>query len=406
MTSLSKDLSVRSLSQGSVSAGSQPEPPTDPLRAMLATLIQETLEREFTQFVGAERFARSPERRDVRNGHRRRRFTTRVGTIELRVPRDRAGRFQPSLFARYQRSEQSLVLALTEMYFQGVSTRKVTTIVETLCGASVSASEVSVLTKRLDGELEAWRTRPLTAKAYPYLVVDAHVERVRREGQVRSTAALWVIGIGADGYREHLGVWLNASESGLAWRRVFEQLLQRGLTGVQYVVSDEHAGLLEALRRFFPDAAHQRCQVHYLRNALDRVASKSAFEQVKLGLTDVWNAPTKASAELRAAALITQLRPTLPSVADWLEQSIDDTLAAYALADKEARRRLRTTNGIEHDHMAVRRRTTVIRVFPNEASLLRLVSALAMERNEKWLARRYVTALATVLTPGALMSAA
>lgn len=195
---------------------------------MLATLIQETLEREFTQFVGVERFVRSPERRDVRNGHRRRRFTTRVGTIELRVPRDRAGRFQPSLFARYracyQRSEQSLVLALTEMYFHGGSTRNVTTIVETLCGASVSASEVSVLTKRLDGELEAWRTRPLTAKAYPYLVVDAPVERVRREGQVRSTAALWVIGVGADGYREHLGVWLNARESGLAWRRVVEQL--------------------------------------------------------------------------------------------------------------------------------------------------------------------------------------
>lgn len=406
MTSLSKDSSVRSLSQGSAHAGSSPEAPADPLRTMLATLIQETLEREFTQFVGAERFARSPERRDVRNGHRRRKFTTRVGTIELRVPRDRAGRFQPSLFARYQRSEQSLVLALTEMYLQGVSTRKVTTIVETLCGASVSASEVSVLTKRLDGELDAWRTRPLTAKTYPYLVVDAHVERVRREGQVRSTAALWVIGIGADGYREHLGVWLNPSESGLAWRRVFEQLVQRGLTGVQYIVSDEHAGLLEALRRFFPEAAHQRCQVHYLRNALDRVASKPAFEQVKLGLQDVWSAPTKASAELRAAALVTQLRPALPSVADWLEQSIDDTLAVYALADKEARRRLRTTNGIEHDHMAVRRRTTVIRVFPNEASLLRLVSALAMERNEKWLARRYVVALENVLMPGALMPAA
>lgn len=404
MTSFSKDSAVRSLPQ--VSGSSLVEAPTDPLRAMLATLIQETLEREFTQFVGAERFARHPERRDVRNGHRRRRFTTRVGTIELRVPRDRAGRFQPSLFARYQRSEQSLVLALTEMYFQGVSTRKVTTIVETLCGASVSASEVSVLTKRLDGELEAWRTRPLTAKAYPYLVVDAHVERVRREGQVRSTAALWVIGVGADGYREHLGVWLNASESGLAWQRVFEQLLQRGLTGVQYIVSDEHVGLVHAVRRFFPEAVHQRCQVHYLRNALDRVASKSAFEQVKQGLTDVWSAPTKAMAELRAASLITQLRPTLPAVAEWLEHSIGDTLAVYVLADKEARRRLRTTNGVEHDHMAVRRRTAVIRVFPNEASLLRLVSALAMERNEKWLARRYVVALETVLTPGALMPAA
>lgn len=175
---------------------------------------------------------------------------------------------------------------------------------------------------------------------------------------------------------------------------------------MQSIVSDEHAGLLEALRRFFPEAVHQRCQVHYLRNALDRVTSKSAFDHVKQGLADVWSAPTKAIAELRAAALITQLRSTLPTVAEWVESSIGETLAVYALTDKEARRRLRTTNGIEHDHMAVRRRTAVIRVFPNEASLLRLVSALAMERNEKWLARRYVVALEKVLTPEALMPAA
>jgi putative transposase len=171
----------------------------DPLRTMLTSLIHETIEREFTQFVGAQRFERTPDRREVRNGFRRRQFSTRVGMLELRIPRDRAGRFQPSLFARYQRSEQPLVLALQEMYLQGGSTRKVTTILETLCGTSVSASEVSALVRRLDGDLEVWRTRPLMAKAYPDLVLEAHVERVRREGQVRSTAILWVIGVGADG---------------------------------------------------------------------------------------------------------------------------------------------------------------------------------------------------------------
>jgi transposase-like protein len=373
---------------------------------MLSTLVQETIEREFTQFMGAKRFERTEERRDVRNGYRRRQFSTRVGQIELRIPRDRAGRFQPSLFARYQRSEQALVLALTEMYVQGVSTRKVSTIVETLCGTSVSASEVSALTKRLDGELEVWRTRPLTAKAYPYLVVDAHVERVRREGQVRSTAVLWVIGVGADGYREHLGVWLNPTETGLGWRRVFEQLLQRGLSGVQYVVSDEHAGLVDAVRRFFPDAQHQRCQVHYLRNAMDHVSSDANRDEVKQGLHDVWNAPTRAGAEVRIQALIARWRLALPGLATWLETTIDDTLAVFALADGVARHRLRSTNGIEHDHMAVRRRTSVIRVFPNEASFVRLASALAVERNEKWLAKRYVAALADVFTPGALMPAA
>lgn len=390
MTSPSKDSLVHALPQAS---------PEDPFRAMLSTLIHETLEREFTQFLGARPFERSATRRDVRNGYRRRQFSTRVGQLELRIPRDRAGRFQPSLFARYQRSEQALVLALQEMYLQGVSTRKVTTLVETLCGTSVSASEVSALGKRLDGDLEVWRTRPLTAKAYPYLVIDAHVERVRREGQVRSTAVLWVIGIGADGYREHLGVWLNPTESGLGWRRVFEQLLQRGLAGVQYVVSDAPQGLVEAIHRFFPDAVHQRCQVHYLRNALDHVSSDAHRAEVKQRLQDVWRAPSLAEAERRVQGLVTRWQATLPKLATWLEAGVADTLGAFALRDAVAQHRLRSTNGIEHDHMAVRRRTRVIRVFPNEASFIRLASALAIERNEKWLGKRYVAPLENVLTP-------
>jgi transposase-like protein len=372
---------------------------------MLSTLIHETMEREFAQFLGARRFERSPERRDVRNGYRRRQFTTRVGQLELRIPRDRAGRFQPSLFARYQR-EQALALALAEMYIQGVSTRKVSAIVEPLCGTSVSASEVSALTKRLDGELEVWRTRPLSAKAYPYLVVDAHVERVRREGRVRSTAVLWVIGVGADGYREHLGVWRNPTETGLGWRRVFEQLLQRGLSGVQYVVSDEHSGLVDAIRRFFPEAVHQRCQVHYLRNALDHVSSDARREEVKQALSDLWNAPSRTEAEQRAHALQARWQQRLPKLAAWLDLTLGETLTAFTLRDPVAHRRLRSTNGIEHDHMAVRRRTSVIRVFPNEESFVRLASALAMERNEKWLAKRYVAPLENILTPTTLNAAA
>lgn len=243
MTSAPNDAAVLPLAQSA---------PADALRATLGQLIHETLEREFAQFVGAGRFERTPERRGVRNGYRRRRLLTRVGSLELRVPRDPAGRFQPTLFARYQRSEQALVLALVEMYVQGVSTRKVSAVVEQLCGAAVSASEVSALAKTLDASLAAWRQRPLGATAYPYLVVDAHVECVRREGQVRGTAALWVIGVGADGYREHLGVWLGASESAGSWRAVFADLVKRGLTGVEYVVSAEHAGLVQAVRRYFP----------------------------------------------------------------------------------------------------------------------------------------------------------
>jgi putative transposase len=362
--------------------------PEDALRQMLTTLVQETMEREFARFVGAQPHERTAQRRGWRNGRRSRRFTTRVGTLELQVPRDRAGLFQPTLFARYERSEQALVGTLVEMYVQGVSTRKVTRVVETLCGASVSASTVSVVVKKLDTELAAWRQRDLGGQAYPYLVLDAHYEQVRREGQVRATAMLWVIGIRADGYREHLGTWLGASESLESWTQVFEDLVQRGLTGVVYVVSDEHQGLVLALRRFFPEAAHQRCQVHYLRNALSRLSSPAQQQQLLAALRDVWAAPTRSEAEARLARLIATLRKPLPTLAEWVEDTAAATLSSFRVPES-ARRRLSSTNSIELDHAAVRKRTRVIRIFPNEASLLRLGTALAIERNEQWCLRRY-----------------
>ncbi len=362
--------------------------PEDPLRQMLTTLVQETLEREFTRFVGAAPHERTVARTGWRNGHRRRRFTTRVGTLELRVPRDRAGHFQPSLFARYERSEQALVSALVEMYVHGVSTRKVTRIVHALCGARVSASEVSAVVKQLDGELATWRSRSLSGQAYPYLVFDAHVEQVRREGEVRATAMLWVIGIRADGYREHLGTWLGASESAESWNAVLEDLVRRGLKGVRYAVSDEHQGLMSALRRFFPEAAHQRCQVHYLRNALSKLSSPTQQHELLAALRDVWSAPAREEAEARLSRLVARLKKPLPRLAEWLEETAPPTLESLTLPSY-ARRLLNSTNSIEHDHAEVRRRTRVIRIFPNEASLLRLGTALAMERNEGWSERRY-----------------
>ena len=382
MTSYQKDASVLPFAQSSA--------PPDALRAMLQQLVQDVITAEFSEEIGAARYARSPERRDVRNGYRSRRFTTRVGSLELRIPRDRGGECQPSLFARYQRSEQALVAALAEMYIQGVSTRNVSAVVETLCGERISASQVSAITAQLDATLAAWRQRPLRAKAYRFLIVDAHVERVRREGHVRATAALWVIGIDREGYREHLGLWLGASESGASWRAVFDDLIKRGLTGVEYVVSDEHAGLVQAIHRYFPDAAHQRCQVHFQRNARDKVSSPVVQQHVTDGLRAVWACNTRRDAEAQLARLILELTPIAATVATWLETAAPDTLAVYALPRRDMRRRLATTNSIEHDHMAVRRRTSVVRVFPNEASFLRLASALAMERNDQWLSRRYV----------------
>lgn len=366
------------------------EVPEDVLRTMLQTLVQETLEAEFTRFLGAQPHERTASRRGWRNGTRERALLTRVGALSLRVPRDRAGEFQPTLFARYQRSEQAVVLTLAEMYLQGVSTRKVSAVVEQLCGASISASTVSACTQQLDAGLASWRQRRLDGTTYRYLIVDAHHERIRREGQVLSTAALWVIGVRADGYREHLGLWLGASESAASWGAVFRDLVQRGLTSVRYVVSDEHEGLVRELRRYFPDAAHQRCQVHYLRNAIAKVTSPVLQTRVRDGLRDVWAAPTRPEAERRLTALVVSLEADAPKLCRWLEQTAGDTLAFYVLPEAEARRRLRTTNAIEHDHAEVRRRTSVIRIFPNEESYLRLGTALAIERSEQWAARRYL----------------
>lgn len=368
----------------------QAVPGAEVLRPMLQELVQAVLEQEFEQFIGAARWKRSEQRRGWRNGAKPRQWRTRVGTLELLVPKDREGRFQPSLFARYERSEKALVLALIEMYVKGVSTRKVTDIIEQLCGLSVSASQVSVLVKRLDAELSVWRTRTLAEKTYPYLTVDAHYEKVRRDGRVRSTAVLWVMGVREDGYREHLGVWLGDAESAQTWGDVFSDLLERGLRGVRYVVSDEHRGLREALTRYLPGAAHQRCQVHYLRNVMAQAPSPERFHEAKEGLREAWDASTREAAHERIARLIAQLEQSSPRLARFIEESVEETLASFELSTPAERLRLRTTNAVEHDHAEMRRRTRVVRIFPNDASLLRLSTALAMNRNEQWASRRYL----------------
>lgn len=362
----------------------------DLFRRMMEQMVQEAMEKEFERFMGAAPWERSSSRRGWRNGHKPRKLHTRVGSLDLRVPKDREGRFQPGLFARYQRSEKALVLALIEMYVQGVSTRKVSRVVEDLCGFSISASQVSALVKKLDSELDAWRTRRLGEMAYPYLVVDAHYEKVRRDGRVRSTAVLWVVGVREDGYREHLGVWLGGTESEETWGRVFRDLLARGLRGVRYIVSDEHAGLRESLSRSFPGAAHQRCQVHYLRNLLAQCPSAERFAEVKPRLQDIWDSPTREIADEKLRVLLSEVEDKQPRLAHWIEESIEETLAAFELPTPAERQRLRSTNGIEHEHSEIRRRTRVIRIFPNDDSLLRLTSALAVERNEQWALRRYI----------------
>jgi transposase-like protein len=200
------------------------------------------------------------------------------------------------------------------------------------------------------------------------------------------------VGRGGDtqGYREHLGIWLGASESESSWAEVFHDLTQRGLHGVTYVVSDDHVGLRAALRRYFPDAVHQRCQVHYLRNGLSKVSSDALHERIRDGLRDAWGATTVEEARGRFTRIIEELRPDAPRVADWLADSHGETLACYTLSRDDVRRKLRSTNSLEAHHQIVRRRTRVIRIFPHEASLLRLLTALAIEQNDSWRSRRWL----------------
>jgi putative transposase len=368
----------------------RPDAPEDLLCAMVQGLVQETIQAEFDQFMGAAPFKRVPGRRGWRNGYKPRMFKTRVGKLTLRIPQDREGRFQPSIFERYERSEKALVAAMIEMYIHGVSTRKVSKIVEQLCGHLISASAVSAVTKKLDDEVTAWRRRSLAGKRYRYLIIDAHYEQLRREGSVRSTAVLWVVGIDDDGYREHLGLWTGSAESLETWSAVFRDLVDRGVAGVEMTVSDEHLGLVQALKRYFPHAAHQRCTVHYMRNALAHVSSTTWKQEVRDGLRDVWAAPTRDEAEERLQRLVSKARKPVPNLAEWLERTGHETLTFLDHCAPEHRRLLKTTNSMEHDHAEVRRRSRVVRIFPNEASLIRLLGALAIERNEQWMERRYM----------------
>jgi len=359
----------------------------DPIRVLLQGLLQRLLEEEMTAHLGAEPYERTAERRGRRNGYKPRTLKTRVGKMELLVPKDREGRFRTELFARYQRSEKALVLALVQMYLQGVSTRRVKRIAQELCGLEVSRSQVSALTAGLQAEVDAWRGRPLEV-AYPYLVIDARYEKVRRRRHVVSQAVLTVVGVSAEGYREILGTYLGDSESEATWGEVFKDLKARGLAGVVYVVSDDHAGLVSAVQRYFQGAVWQRCQVHVVRNLLGKVSMKDRA-WVLQGWRKVRDAETLAEAQGHLAAVVEALAERYPKVAAWLEEAGEEASAVYALP-KAHRKQMRSTNMLERWHQEVKRRTRVVRIFPDGPSCLRLVTALSMETSEEWQGRRYL----------------
>jgi transposase-like protein len=359
----------------------------DPLRKLLQHTIQRVLEEELTSFLDADTYERTENRKGYRNGYKPRKLKTRVGRIELLVPKDREGRFQTELFEKYQRNEKALTLAIMEMYIQGVSTRKVKKITEELCGLEISRSQVSALAKGLDEDIVIWRNRVLENE-FPYLVVDARYEKVRRGGHVIPQGVLIVVGIREDGYRETLGVWNADSENEQSWSEVFRDLKERGLKGVHYIVSDDHKGLVQSVKRHFQGILWQRCQVHFIRNVLNLVSRKDRSKILRY-LKEITESTSRESARKRLAETVDALETTHPKVAEYLDTYGEEILAVYALPEQH-RKRMRSTNMLERYNEEIKRRTRVVRIFPNEQSCIRLVVALAMETNEEWMARRYM----------------
>jgi len=359
------------------------------LKEIVERVVQELLEAEMSEHIGAAPYERNVTRTGHRNGHKPRTLRTRVGTLNLLVPQDREGTFSTRLFSRYQRNEKALVLALMEMYVEGVSTRKVKDVTEELCGTSFSKSLVSSLAGSLDAELRVWRSRRLEAQAYPYLFVDARYEKARVNGRVVSQGVLVVSAVREDSFREILAVEVADTESEATYQELFRALKRRGLKGVELVVSDDHEGLKAAIARRFQGAAYQRCQVHYARNLLGMVSFAKRKELAE-GLRGVFAAPSREVALRLASELAARWRESHPKIAEHLEEHIEECLTCLAFPESH-RRRIRTTNGLERLNQEIKRRTRVVRIFPNKEACLRLVTALAVEQSEEWLTgRRYL----------------
>jgi len=358
----------------------------DGLAALLEPVLNEILEAEITEHLGAAKYERTDERVGERNGYYTRDLTTRVGTLELHVPRDRSGDFSTKLFDRYQRSEKALVLSMMEMVVNGVSTRKVRKITEKLCGREFSKSTVSELCKQLDEQVEAWAQRPLDETSYPFVLVDAMQIKVRRQRAVRATSALIVVGINEDGYREILGVKIANSESKQSWLEMFRGLKRRGLHGVEVVTSDAHEGLVDALHQCFQGASWQRCQTHFRRNIIDKTPA-SQTDAMHEGLDTIFEADSTQAAREAFNELAAELEGKADNALETLELGLEDATAVLNLPDKY-RRRLRTTNMVERLIEEVRRREKVIRIFPNDASAWRLIGAYLAERHEVWSTRK------------------
>ncbi len=361
----------------------------DGLAQAVTVLLNEVMKIERAHALGAAPYQRSEDRKGHANGFKPRTINTRIGALTVAVPQARDIEFYPSALEKGIRSERALKLAVAEMYVQGVSTRKVAAITEKLCGLEVTSPQVSRAAAALDDELEKWRSRPIGQT--PYLILDARYENVRHGGQVISCAVLVAIGIDPKGKRSILGVSVSLSEAEAHWRDFLAGLQARGLHGVKLVVSDRHAGLKEALDARLTGVTRQRCQFHLMKNALAFLPKPSLRKAVVASIRAVFDAPDRPEADRLLEIAVKKYRPTAPGLAEWLEQNVPEGLAVFALPTGH-RRRLRTINMLERLNRELKRRTRVAGLFPNAASALRLVSAVAMEISEEWETnRKYLT---------------
>jgi putative transposase len=359
------------------------------LPELIRIVVNAAMEAERQQHLNAAPYQRTPEREAHANGFKPKTLQTRVGRITFDVPQVREGGFYPDALEKGLRSERALTLSLAEMYVQGVSTRKVKAITEQLCGTSVSSTQVSNAAALLDAELEKWRTRPLGE--YPYLFLDAYYEQVREDGQVRNLAILVAVGVNLAGKRENLGVSVSLSEHEVHWRAFLESLKTRGLGGIHLVTSDDHSGLRAARQAVFGSIPWQRCQFHLQRNAQAHVPHKDMAAEVAEDIRTVFNAPDRATADAYLARIVQKYLKTASRLAEWMAANIPEGLTVFAFPAAH-RRLIRTTNGVERLHREVRRRARVVSIFPNQASCLRLVSAIYAEISEEWLiGRTYLT---------------
>jgi transposase-like protein len=348
----------------------------------LRVLLNEAMRIERAMALQAQPYQRTPERKGYANGYKPKTLATGIGPLELQVPQVRGDvEFYPSALERGVRSERALKLAIAEMYVQGVSTRKVTQVLEQLCGLDISSTQVSRCAALLDEELEQWRQRPLGE--LHYLILDARYEKVRQAGAVVSCAVLSAIGIDAQGRRSVLGVSVSLSEAEVHWREFLTSLQERGLYGVRLIVSDSHAGLKAACAARFVGVAWQRCQFHLMQNALHQVPRQHQKSEVAETLRGVFNAPDLPEAQRRLQQVVLQYQKSMPKLAQWIEENVPEGLAVFALPTPQ-RRYLRTTNLLERLHKEIKRRTRVATLFPNIASLLRLISAVLVELSEEW----------------------